>query len=127
MQPLLLCVHMDQARLMRISFAALSLGITVKEVKESERGQSLAALCGLEPPRKNVSPVPVTDEMMIFAHFSNALLDRFLLEMKEARIEPVRLKAVLTPHNQSWSCGQLCAALSQEALYMEQNRKGKQE
>jgi len=123
MQPLLICVHMDQAYLMRLSFTALSLGIHVKEVREEEWGQSLAALCSLAPMASNPPRVMVTDKMLIFAHFPNALLDRFLMEMKKNRLEPIRLKAVLTPHNQGWNCGQLCAMLSQEAAEIEKTQK----
>ncbi len=124
MQPLLLCVHMDQARIMRLSLTALSLGVRVKEIKENQWGQPLASLCGLMPIMKNPPSVRVTEEMIIFAFFPNALLDQLLSEFKKSRLEPVRLKAVLTEHNQSWNCAQLCAMLGQEAAAFVQNGKG---
>ena len=124
MQPLLLCVHMYQARLMRLSLTALSLGITVKEVKENQWGQPLAALCGLEAERNHAPSVQVAKEMLVFAFFPESLLDRFLTEMKKSRMAPVPLKAVLTPYNRSWNCGQLCAALQTEAAQMQSRRKG---
>ena len=125
MQPLILCVHMDQAYLMRLSFTALSLGIHVKEVREDQWGQSLAALCGLTPMTSNPPRVKVTEMMSIFAHFPNGLLDQFLSEMRKNHLAPIRLKAVLTPHNQSWNCGQLCAMLSQEVAEIEKAQKRK--
>ena len=123
MQPLLLCVHMDSSRLLRVSMSALSMGIAVKEVTPDQWGQSLAALCGLEPMKDHPPAVSVSEEMIIFAHFPNDLLDRFLAEMKKAQIT-VRLKAVLTPHNRQWNPGFLCAALHMEAQEMDRCRKG---
>ena len=123
MQPLLLCVHMEPSRLLRISMTAMSLGIAVKEAAPSEWGQPLAALCGLEPMKKQVPAVSVSEELIVFAFFTDELLNRFLAEMKKAQIT-VRLKAVLTPHNRCWNAGYLCAALQMEAREIDRRRKG---
>ena len=123
MPPLLLCIHMDQARLMRLSMLALSHGISVREVKEAEWGQSLAALCGLEPQKGRAPAVRVSEEMLVFAFFPDFLLDTFLSDIKRNHVEPVRLKAVLTPHNRHWNCARLWAELSQEAFVLSASKK----
>ena len=40
--------------------------------------------------------------MMVFIHFSSAILDGFLAQMHKHKIPGVALKAVLTPVNASW-------------------------
>ena len=42
MQPLLLCIAMEQNKLMRVSFIAAGLGIRVKAVNQEEWGQTIA-------------------------------------------------------------------------------------
>ena len=118
MQPLVLCVHMEKSRVMRLSFLAMALGIAVRDVPDADLGQPLAALCGLEPRNPRAPKVQVTEEMLVMAAFPDALMDRFLQSIRQSGLQPVRLKAVLTPANRGWHCGQLCAALSQEAASM---------
>ena len=115
MQPLALCVHMEKSRVMRLSFLAMPLGIVLREVPESDWGQPIAALCGLEPRKSRAPAVQVPGEMMVMAHFPDALMDRWLLAIRQSGLAAVRLKAVLTPFNRGWHCGRLYAMLSQEA------------
>lgn len=119
MQPLLLCVAMEQSRLMHVSFAAMSMGIRVKAVKEDQWGQTVAALCGLEPENPHPPKARVGDEMIVMAFFDSALVDRLLKSLRDGK-QSVRLKAVLTPYNQRWTCGQLYTHLREEAAKMGQ-------
>lgn len=114
MRPLLLCIHTEKERALRLSFLAMSLGIRVRLVKEEELGQSLAALCGLEEGGA-AAPAPVGEEMLVMAFFPDGLLDRFLAALRHSGLGPVRLKAVLTEHNRAWTCAQLYSQLSAEA------------
>jgi hypothetical protein len=57
-------------------------------------------------------------EMFVMVNFSEELLDRFLREYKLKQIEPVFLKAILTPHNKSWSSNMLNKELMRERLEM---------
>ncbi|MDF2803719.1 MAG: hypothetical protein K0S61_3622 [Anaerocolumna sp.] len=55
-------------------------------------------------------------EMFVMVDFSEELLDRFLKEYKIKQIEPVFLKAILTPHNRTWSSSMLNKELIRERL-----------
>ncbi len=122
MQPLLLCIHMEKSRVTRLSFLAMGMGIAVRDVPDSDLGQPLGALCGLEPRTPHAPAVQVPEEMLVMAHFPDALMDRWLLSLRQSGLPPVRLKAVLTPHNRAWHCGRLYVLISQEAAFLA-NRK----
>ena len=117
MQPLLLCIGMEQNELMRISFSAMALGIQAKAVSAEDEGQTIGALCGLESAKQNPPKILVNEKMLVMAFFDSALLDRFLKSLRDGK-QTVRLKAVLTPHNVHWTCGELYRHLSQEAAMM---------
>ena len=123
MRPLLLIARMAPDRLLRLSMLASSLGIQVKAAAESEYGQPLAALCGMVKPLPHPQNVQITEEIMVMAGFPDALIDRFLREIRQSGLRPVRLKAVLTPYNQGWTLGELSLRLSQEAAQMEGRSK----
>ena len=123
MRPLLLCIHMDPNRLMRISLTAMAQGIAVKEVKEGQWGQRIGALCGLEPEWERPPKAKVDGEMMVMAFFPDWQLDDLLSAIRKNGIEPARLKAVLTPVNRTWNCGQLYAQLMQEDAAMRARRE----
>ena len=55
-----------------------------------------------------------TDEMLVMKDFDGRLLDRFLLEMRRAKIARVALKAVLTPDNITWDSFALHDELQKE-------------
>lgn len=117
MQPLLLCIGMDQNKLMRISFIAAGLGIRVKVVAPEDWGQPLGALCGLDAPASGPAMDRVQEAMLVMAFFNSALMDQLLGELR-TNGQTVRLKAVLTSHNRNWTCGTLCRHLSLEAAQM---------
>lgn len=117
MNPLMLCVHMSRERMLRLSFAAMAQGVRVKAVPPEQEGQRLAALCGLEEPAAHPLRDPAGEEMLVFAFLEDAQLDRLLNALREG-MEPVRLKAVLTPFNKEWSCGRLYRQLREEAEAM---------
>ena len=114
MHPLMLCVHMSKERALRLSFAAMSLGVRVKIVEPDQEGQTLAALCGLEQPAAKPAKAQVGEEMLVFAFMEDQLLEALLPALRSG-IAPVRLKAVLTPDNRGWNCGQLYRELKGEA------------
>ena len=122
MEPMVLCVGMTPDKNMRLSIAAMKLGIRIRPVKEEEWGQPLSALCGLDGQKKSLAKVTVGEEMMVMAFFPDPLMDQWLAVLRQNGLT-VRLKAVLTEHNRSWDCGRLYAALSQEAAFM--MRKGR--
>ena len=113
-KPLLLCLHMDPGRVMRLSFLASALGARVRAVPDDQLGLPLEALCGMDKPCGHPAPARVEEAMLVMAFFPDALLDR-LLPLLRKEMGGVRLKAVLTPHNCRWTAGMLYAALSREA------------
>ena len=114
MQPLLLCIGMEPAQQMRVSFAAMALGIRVKAVSQAEWGQTLGALCGLDPEKPPAVGTRVIAPMIVMAFFDAGLVDKLLKSLRDGR-QTVRLKAVLTPYNRQWTCGQLFEHLNLEA------------
>ena len=122
MRPLLLCIHMNREKVMRLGFLALSLGADVRPVAEEAQGQTLAALCGLEEKAARCPAAQVGEELLVMASFPDALLDRLLPALRAAGLT-VRLKAVLTPVNRDWNCGRLYAELRGEASAFEKGNK----
>ena len=114
-KPLLLCIHMEKERALRLSFLAMSLGVRVKLVSEAQQGQRLAALCGLEEEAPAPPAAAVGQEMLVLAFFEDAQIDRLLAALRGSGLGPVALKAVLTEHNRAWDCGRLYRELSMEA------------
>lgn len=114
MQPLMLCIHMSRERALRLSFAALSQGVTPRMVESAQEGQTLAALCGLEPMKPAATDAQAGEEMLVFAFLEDQQLERLLPALRSG-MPPVRLKAVLTMDNRGWNCAQLYRELSGEA------------
>ncbi len=118
MQPLLLCIGLEQNQLMRVTFIASALGIRVKAVRGEEEGQTVGALCGQDAPAAHQSKERVGGAMLVMAFFDGALMDQLLKELR-ANGQTVRLKAVLTPHNRHWTCPELYRHLCMEAAQFE--------
>ena len=115
MKPALLCIHMEPGRLMRISLIAGSLGISVREVKEEQEGQTLEALLGLKPMRAAAGKAQIGGEMAVIAFCPDALMDALFQAIRKNGLERPKLTAVLTPVNRSWTCERLYRELQKEA------------
>lgn len=74
----------------------------------------LAGVPGIPHSGKVYQGMVMPMEMMVFSGINQELLDRFLKKYKERAIEPIALKAVLTPTNIFWNAKQL-----QEELWKE--------
>jgi hypothetical protein len=94
------------------------LGFSTKTLKQSDIGKEIGVLTEIN--RKNGKlheKVPESyrmPELLIFSGIPNTELDRFLEAYKQAGIEPVGLKAIVTPHNLSWTIYELTAELVRE-------------
>lgn len=86
-----------------------------KDNKESNKENDTFPL---NPDNINNSLESFRGEMFVMVNFSEELLDRFLKEYKMKQIEPVFLKAILTPHNKSWNSLMLNKELMRERLEM---------
>lgn len=115
MQPLMLCIHMDKERSLRLSLAAMARGIRAQIVETSREGQPLGVLCGLDDPLPRPPQVQVPEEMLVFAFLDEEGLSGLLTALRAGGLPPVRLKAVLTQTNRQWNCGMLYRELKSEA------------
>lgn len=115
MPPLMLIIHMEKERAMRLSFVAMANGVRAKIVPDSDCGQTLGMLCGLDAPKSAKLSAPVTEEMLVFAAFPDDVLNNLLVGIRQSGLAPVRLKAVLTPSNRAWPLAMLQAELKNEA------------
>ena len=82
----------------------------------------LAGIPGLKRAGKTYRGRAFSREMIVFFGAGEDELDKFLMQYKEAQIEPVALKAVLTPYNMMWSCLQLFQELSAEHTAVNDSR-----
>lgn len=113
--PVLLCYHLGDERRNQIRLLGIRLKIRVRMVEELEYGQTLAALCGLEPLSPTTDTVFSFDsEMLVLANFTTEQINQFLYGFKRAGIPPVQLKAVLTQTNMHWDAVTLYDQLKAE-------------
>ena len=114
MRPTILTFNLSDARLSKLRFLCMKLGLAVKAVPAEDFSQPIGALCGLTD-RSDASPAEAfPEEMLIFCHMDNTAVNRFLQTTKQMRFAPVVLKAILTPTNAEWTPAQLCKELQEE-------------
>ena len=109
MKPTILTFNFSEARLSKLRFLCMKLGVVVKAIPVEDWHQPISALCGLSAPAD-----AFPEEMLIFCHMDNAQVNRFLQTCKQMRFAPVDLKAILTPTNAEWTPAQLRNELKQE-------------
>lgn len=114
MKPTILVFNLSEARLSKLRFLCMKLGVAVKPVPAEDFCQPISALCGLSEPVEASPAEAFAEEMLIFCHMDNALVNRFLQTAKQMRFAPVALKAILTPTNAEWTPVQLCRELKDE-------------
>lgn len=114
MRPTILTFNLSDARLSKLRFLCMKLGLMVKPVPAEDCGQPISALCGLSDPADAAPTEAFPEEMLVFCHMDNAAVNRFLQTAKQMRFAPVALKAILTPTNAAWTPAQLCAELKDE-------------
>lgn len=115
MKPTLLCYNLTGERGRKIRFAAMGLGIKLRNVDETEYRQPLAALCGLTEAGKDIAPEgQVAEEMLVMAGFPDGLVSLFLQAFRKMKLPPVQLKAILTDTNAEWNSVRLHQELCAE-------------
>ena len=114
MRPTILTFNLSDARLSKLRFLCMKLGLMVKPVPAEDCCQPISALCGLSDPADAAPAEAFSEEMLVFCHMDNAAVNRFLQTAKQMRFAPVALKAILTPTNAAWTPAQLCAELRDE-------------
>lgn len=114
MRPTILTFNLNEARLSKLRFICMKLGLLVNPVPAEDFCQPVSALCGLTEPVEASPTEAFPEEMLIFCHMDNGAVNRFLQTAKQMRYAPVALKAILTPTNADWTPVQLCAELKDE-------------
>ena len=128
-RPTILAFNLTDARLAKLRFVCMKLGLLVQAVPREDFTQPLSALAGLterclsplgevagQSPDRGGSPKAdaFPEEMLVFCHMTNAQLNRFLQTLKQQRVPAFPLKAILTPTNAEWTPVALCAELKEE-------------
>ena len=114
-RPTILAFNLSDARLSKLRFLCMKLGVLAKVVPPEDFTQPIAVLAGLaERSETPEAAEPFADEMIVFCHMSNVQLNNFLKTAKQQRIPPFPLKAILTPPNAEWTACALCAELKEE-------------
>ncbi len=114
MRPTILTFNLSDARLSKLRFLCMKLGLAVKPVPAEDLCQPISALCGLSERAETAPAEAFSEEMLVFCHMDNAQVNRLLQTARQMRFAPVALKAILTPTNAGWTPVQLCAELQQE-------------
>ncbi|MCI7618775.1 MAG: DUF3783 domain-containing protein [Firmicutes bacterium] len=128
-QIFLFSVSEDQAE--KIREFCLSLDIEVMTVERRNFAKPLGRVLGIPtdatPASANaVKPYRMTgfpSPMMVFCGLEQEDLDSYLSGYAAAGIEKIALKAVLTPHNVSWTAEQLYDELMEEHRSFAQRRQ----
>lgn len=115
MNPIVLAVHFSAKKLAKLRMAAMRLGAGVRVVEKWEYLNAIGSLTGdLGSFDSFYDGEDFSDEMLVFAHFSDERLNLFLQSMRAAKLPPVSLKAVLTDENQTWNILELHDELQKE-------------
>ena len=119
MTPLILFYNLSNENGKKIRLICLKLHIRIKQVDPVDYAKPIGMLAGIKDfpaPQDDASfsSDPKRDEMLVMKDFDGRLLDRFLLEMRRAKIARVALKAVLTPDNITWNSFALHDELQKE-------------
>ncbi len=112
----------DQEKLTSLRGILEKLHIHSQLLPEAAYRQKVGYLLGM----KGFSAVRQTEdddfvfphEVMILHNIKNKRLDMVLAAMREAKIPPVRFKAVVTPFNTLWTLRRLCETMQKEHAAM---------
>ena len=113
-QPVLLCYNLKDESFRKVRLAAMRFKIRIRPVSPSEYGETLAALCGMEPPAGLPAPGTFADEMQA---------SQFLQSRRRLGVPPIALKAMLTPTNCEWNSLTLHNEISSEHAALEAGKQ----
>lgn len=123
-KPVLLTYNLKGDRGRRIHLLARRHNIHVRPVLHEELGRPIRDLISQdEQAFEPFDGEGFDSEMFIMARFPSSLISRFLDAFRQAGIQSVRLKAMLTETNGAWSSAHLHGELQQESAYFAQLRK----
>ena len=115
MTPIVLAVHFPARQLSKLRMAAMRLGAKVRVVEKWEYLNAVGALTGdLGSFETFYDGEDFSGQLLVFAHFTDERLQLFLQAMKQSKLPPVALKAVLTEGNKGWTVLELREELLKE-------------
>lgn len=101
--PVILEYNLENTQKLKLRFVCAQLKIAVRSVPKADFAQPVGALAGAAARTEAAfSGEGFSDEMLVMANFTNALLHAFLKATQQAKMQPIPLKAVLTPTNAAW-------------------------
>lgn len=118
-QKKVLLFHISGKKQNQIKKLCSLLGIAAVSVDESRHGEQIGVLAGITgfKGKTDSNSKTVSAEMLVFSGMDSEEMDRFLSEYKKNGIEPVALKAVVTPDNIFWTAEQLFRELMMECCH----------
>ena len=122
--PLVLYSIKDEKKAQQITALCKKLGVHTKEIQTKDVDEKVGVLAGIDPltamGAKKEVPFVMLDlpEYLIFSGLPEVLLDQFLKEYCQQKIEPTPLKAIVTLHNKDWTVRNLIMELMKERMSM---------
>ena len=108
----------DEERLREV-FAAM--GAQVRVLKGEDWGTRLGVLAGEAGPAGDAEAAAPQQSVLVFAYFTDALLDKALAALRTAQLA-FDYKAALTPTNRTWTLQMLLEELKRERAHIEAQR-----
>ena len=97
-------------------------GMECRMLTEKDGKEELGVLCATYPAAVGKHEMPPfawqMPELLVFSGLQENSLQLFLAAYREAQIEQIPLKAIVTPHNISWSIYELSRELASEHAAM---------
>ena len=101
--PIVLEYNLENAQKLKLRFVCAQLKIALRGVPKADYAQPVGALVGFAPRAEETdSGEGFSEEMLLMANFSGALLHAFLNAMRQAKMTAIPLKAVVTAANAEW-------------------------
>ena len=115
MTPTLLTWHIPAKKAAKLRMLAMKSGIRVIPVETWQYLQPVGSFTGDCGSMESLyDGAGFSEEMLLFAHFPETLLSRFLQSWKTTGLPPLALKAVLTDANRDWNSLELHEQLVEE-------------
>ena len=111
--PVLLTYNLHGERAAKIRMAAMRFRVRLRVVERREYARPLGELVE-SGPEGDWDGEAFDEEMLVMAHFPQALVQAFLQGLRRAGVRPGALKAVLTPTNAQWDSLALYTELCRE-------------
>lgn len=114
----LLYQFVDEKKLQALEAVLRRLQIKCRLLPENAYQQKVGYLFGMRGFRESKDQEDddfvFPHEVMVMQNIKNKRLDELLIAMRDAQIEPIRFKAVVTPFNMFWTLRRLCETMQKE-------------